>query len=244
MALDQNSNDPQFAAFINDKQAKKVKRANQARINGAKSHGPITPEGKKNSSGSAIRHGLTANEHTLIPGEDPAQYTEVYNACLATYRPGDKTELRLVEKLANLDWRLERFAMMETALLTMTQALAYKDIIARFVRLDAIGLIVKAWQETKDASHCLNLLYRYMGSLQSQFNSTLKNFRNLEKRRLERKEAGLDLDEQFGPPYRPPALVTFDPPEADEPAELPTTKRSNQPNRINELPPLPKRPAA
>ena len=241
MALkEQTNSDPTIVAIINERQAKKDKRAEQARVNGAKSKGPITSAGKKESSKSAIRHGLTANEHTLLAMEDPAQYAEVYNAFIATYRPGDKTELRLVETLANLNWRMERFAMMENALLNMSCALAFKDIVARFERIDGIGVIVEAWKETASVPHCLNLLYRYMGSLQHQYNSTVKNFRDLEKHRLARKDQGLDLDEQINP-YNPPVLATFDPPEAAEPPE---PKRTDQPNRINALPPIPKRPAA
>ena len=217
--------EPQFP--LTEKQAKKVQAAVQARINGRKSQGPITPQGKANSSRSSIRHGLTASNPntTLISGENPAQYQEVYDAWLANLRPADKAELRLVEKLINLDWRLERFAMMETTLFNMSAAHAFEDIAARFERIDAIGVIVQAWKESSSTAQCITLLHRYLTTLQNQFNATMKNFRDLEKRRPERKD-------KLGP-YKPPVFITFDIPE-----------RTTHPNEINMLEPTLLRPAA
>ena len=69
----------------------------------------------KRSSRNAIRHGMTANEHTVLEAELLEEYDEVRSA----FRPGNKSELRLGGKIANLDWRLERLAMMDTSLLNL-----------------------------------------------------------------------------------------------------------------------------
>ena len=45
-------------------------RAEASRKNGAKSRGPKSPEGKARSSRNALRHGLRANKHVLLPDED------------------------------------------------------------------------------------------------------------------------------------------------------------------------------
>ena len=238
-----------------DQQQTRDKKANQARINGRKSKGPTTAQGKWNSSRSAIRHGLTANVHTLLTTESPAEYDEVYNAFVDSLRPADKAEMRLVEKIANLDWRLERFVMMETCLLNIGAEIHVEEIAARFERIDGIGFIVEAWKETCSASHCADLLRRYMGTLQTQFNATLKNFRDLEKHRLARVQSGRNIDEECGLPYKPPVLETLLPsrvatpqPEAPPPALTlvppPIPKEPTTIIKMNQLPRPSKHPAA
>jgi hypothetical protein len=220
-----------------DQQAKRERKAEQARINGRKSKGPISATGKKNSSKNAIRHGLTANEHTLLTTEFPAEYHEVYTAFLQALRPACKAETRFVEKLANLDWRLERLVMMETCVLNMGADLGIADIAARFERIDGIGIIVEAWKESCSASHCLDLLRRYMATLQSQINATLKNFRDLEKHRLARTRGGTDLDVEWGPPYEVPALETLLPSQAATVTEPPKHSEPSSSNNVSDLAP-------
>lgn len=187
---------------------KAEKRAMQARINGAKSKGPVTPEGLAKSSKNAIRHGLTANEHTLLETEFADEYEEVYNAFIADLRPATKAELRLVEKIANIDWRAERLVMMETCIFNMEAGLSATQILERFSRIDGIGIIVDAWKQSTSAAHCLDLLRRYMGTLQHQFNTMLSNFYKLEARRIARVRGGTNLDEEWGPPYERPRFET------------------------------------
>jgi hypothetical protein len=45
-------------------------RAQASRINGAKSRGPTTPEGKARSSQNALKHGLCAERFAVVGDED------------------------------------------------------------------------------------------------------------------------------------------------------------------------------
>ena len=176
-------------------------QAEASRKNGAQSLGPISATGKQKSSKNSIRHGLTSTEHTLLADEDPIQYREVIDAFIENLRPADKAELRLVEKIGNLDWRIERLVMMETCILNMEVSLQADQIAARFRDIDGIGFIVEAWKESLSASHCLDLLRRYLATLQHQFNTTVANFEKFEKRRLARK-----YDPDLQTPYQRPVF--------------------------------------
>jgi hypothetical protein len=49
-------------------------KSEQARINGAKSKGPVTPEGKKTSSRNSLKHGFAATQNVVISLEDEPEW--------------------------------------------------------------------------------------------------------------------------------------------------------------------------
>jgi hypothetical protein len=51
-----------------------VNRSNQARVNGAKSRGPKTPQGKEKARSASLRHGLYATEETLRATTDTDEF--------------------------------------------------------------------------------------------------------------------------------------------------------------------------
>src|SRR6185312_3317159 len=114
-----------------------------ARENGRKSKGPVTEEGKERSSRNGVKHGLTANQNTLLSVENADEYNEVYQSYIQDLRPATKAELRIVQRIANIDWRLERVIMMETCLQNIELAMKCDNILARFGSIDAIGLVVE-----------------------------------------------------------------------------------------------------
>ena len=88
------------------------KRAQASRLNGAKSSGPKTPEGKARSAMNAVRHGLTA-QSAVLPGEDPAELGELSRGLLAQLRPADPLQRVLAERVVALTWKLRRVAAAE-----------------------------------------------------------------------------------------------------------------------------------
>jgi hypothetical protein len=89
-------------------------RAETSRINGAKSKGPITAEGKQKSTRNSSSHGLYA-ERIVLPNEDPAHFAELLNSYLETYCPTDPVEEVMVGRIATMDWKFKRLLQLESA---------------------------------------------------------------------------------------------------------------------------------
>lgn len=92
----------------------KLSRAEQARINGAKSRGPKTPGGKGRACMNALKHGRYAKLVPPLEIEDSNAYLELCEQYNERYQPADVIERALVENLVNIDWRLTRCLAVET----------------------------------------------------------------------------------------------------------------------------------
>ena len=92
-------------------------RAEAARLNGAKSRGPRTPEGKARSARNALKHGLTAQAFALLPGEDAEAYAALLADLTRRYRPADALAAHLVQRLASVMWRQQRADRLEAEVL-------------------------------------------------------------------------------------------------------------------------------
>jgi len=68
---------------------------NASKINGARSKGPVTPEGKAKVSQNGCKHGLYAKQ-SVLRNEDPAQYAEFREVYLRDYAPASEMETDLV----------------------------------------------------------------------------------------------------------------------------------------------------
>jgi hypothetical protein len=89
-------------------------RAEASRINGAKSKGPITPEGRKTSNRNSSSHGLYA-EQSVLPNEDPAHFAALLQSYVETYLPTDPVEEVIVGRIATMDWKFKRLIQLESA---------------------------------------------------------------------------------------------------------------------------------
>jgi hypothetical protein len=78
-----------------------------SRANGAKTHGPITPEGKRKSARNSFRHGLLAKA-IVFEGESREQFAALLKAFSDELQPQTPIEDLLVQKMAVNHWRQER----------------------------------------------------------------------------------------------------------------------------------------
>jgi hypothetical protein len=92
-------------------------KSEQARVNGAKSKGPTTPEGKARSAAARTTHAAYAVNAIVLPHEDRASYDELRHHYLLRFDPVDQIEIDLVDQYVAAEWRLRRNAMVTTGLI-------------------------------------------------------------------------------------------------------------------------------
>ena len=93
-----------------------LKQNEASRENGAKSHGPVTVEGKAISSRNNTRHGLLAKAVVLV-GESNENFTDILVRLVAEHEPATETEMAVVHIMAMALWRLARIWSAEKATL-------------------------------------------------------------------------------------------------------------------------------
>jgi hypothetical protein len=91
-------------------------RSETARINGAKSHGPKTPQGRAISPVNATSHGLTART-LILTNENQDDFLALLNAYFDLLQPANKMEVDLTSEIVVARWRLVRTWRYETAIL-------------------------------------------------------------------------------------------------------------------------------
>ena len=92
----------------------KLTKSEQARINGARSRGPITAEGKRRSSMNALKTGKFAKNAAVLSTEDASAFDEHLQDYIRRFKPECPVVMRLVHELASIDWRLARNLAMAT----------------------------------------------------------------------------------------------------------------------------------
>jgi hypothetical protein len=91
-------------------------RSATARINGAKSHGPKTAQGRAISSVNATSHGLTAKT-LILQNESSDRFVELMQAYFDLLQPANMMEVDLVSDIVAARWRLRRTWAYQTAML-------------------------------------------------------------------------------------------------------------------------------
>src|SRR4051812_49025622 len=87
-----------------------------ARRNGARSKGPVTPEGKERASRNALKHGLTALHHLVLEDEVPDALEALIVTIAEETGATSEIEARLARRLALALWKGERAERIETTL--------------------------------------------------------------------------------------------------------------------------------
>ena len=141
-----------------------IPKIESARANGARSHGPVTPEGRARSSKSALKHGL-ASTAVVLSNESESDFEKLLESYLAQFDPQSEIEASLVEQLVAARWRMERVWAIETSLLDLEMMEQEDAVDQKYESIDEVARTALAFRALCDNSRALNLLSRY----ESQF---------------------------------------------------------------------------
>jgi hypothetical protein len=141
-------------------------RAQASRINGAKSRGPKTADGKARASRNALKHGLCARKHLLLPDDSRARFEALESALMGDLAPEGALQTLLAHRLIAAAWRLQRADRLEFELFCAHDS---------FER----GLGRALVKDGRDAK-VFPTLVRYRGAAQTEFFRTLKALKALQ----------------------------------------------------------------
>ncbi len=150
------------------------KQTAASRANGSLSKGPVSIQGKLNSSRNSLRHGLLART-VVLEEESTPRFLELLRALIEEFRPASATQLMLVETMAVARWRqLRIWGLQKVAL---DREIALQD--------PALGTPeVRAALAFKPSSDSLQpeLTLRYDVALDRQFSRALARLLDLQSR--------------------------------------------------------------
>ena len=221
-------------------QTKKAKRAAQARINGSRSQGPTTEEGKAASSKNALKHGFAAKLNILIEPDDSDAWDAHRDGYRNSYCPSNYAEADLVDQLASISWRQSRLVGIETALIDLQLsfqedtvdaqhplekgnprlhlALAWQSLarepLPRVVPADPNDPIDPTLPPDELDIRGIELVRRYQVSLDRQFRNTLLNLTQFRKTFASPQVSTPPQQQQ------PPIAIKPAPPQPNEPIAI------------------------
>jgi hypothetical protein len=158
------------------------RRIDASRANGALSCGPVTHEGHARCQTAPTTHGLTARS-IVLETESQDDFRALRDAYLIEFQPESTLELYLVEQLVAAQWRLDRAAYIETALLDLEVARQEPQIRKEFEACDNETRTAIAFRTLCDESRAFASLDRYEARLQRTYTRALKTLTALRENR-------------------------------------------------------------
>ena len=214
-----------------------------ARLNGAKSRGPATPEGKSISSQNALRHGLLS-KMAVIEGESETSFQDLAASLRQAFAPPDgldfdEHENILLDTMVLSAWRRLRAVAMESAALTLEMKSQQENYPDDPSTADNATATFHAFTGLTANTPSFDLILRYETRHTRTYERAAKALRDHRRARQAELQATCQLDDcQTNPaPVEPAATV---PAPASAPATQPTQPNEPKPAYT---PPLNKRQA-
>ncbi len=189
-----------------------------SRANGARSRGPVTPEGKYNSSRNAFKHGLLADT-VVLKSELEERFHDLLNDLMEELQPETSIEYSLVEMMAAARWRQLRIWGMETAGMNY-QIRNQADGFGRGE--DNATRASIAFRTLSDDSRSLDLINRYDSRYERQYLRAHRRLLEMRDRRGPSPAASQPPESVPTPESLPPEPVPT--PESLPPEPVPTSE--------------------
>jgi hypothetical protein len=190
------------------------------RLNAAKSHGPITPEGRAAVRLNALKHGLTAAEVILPTTEDKLEFEQFQASFVEECQPVGPIEQVLVEDIVINRWRMTRVRKMEPGFFALRLQALEKWIIKDHSALDAQAHLAYVFRDDAQDSDTLGKMSRYEARFERSFHKALKELQRLQALRAAVSDSGNGTVSQnpISPdPEPPPAPQSSAPETTDTP---------------------------
>jgi hypothetical protein len=145
-----------------------LRKLQSARLNGAKSTGPKTPEGKAIASMNALRHGLAAKT-VVLSNESHDRFNGIHDAYIDEFDPRTTAESDAIEEMAIAKWRHRRYWGIEAATLDLQMDRQAKELEKEFTKMDEMTRLAIAFTALADNSNALRLLDRYLAGIRRDY---------------------------------------------------------------------------
>jgi hypothetical protein len=165
------------------------KQSEASKINGAKSNGPTTEEGKAKSARNSHRHNLTGANIVLLSNEDPVEFRAHAHSYLDRFAPIDLVEHNLVKQMIAASWRLARISSWECSLFEIQMDRQRDELAKEFSYLDGHARQILALLDLADKTSALTLLQRYQSAARRSYASAFRTLKELQGDRFNRPPA-------------------------------------------------------
>jgi hypothetical protein len=150
-----------------------------AQNNGAKSRGPVTPEGRATAAKNAAKHNM-CSKALVLTMEDEEKFAEHQQTYFDQFQPEGEIEFGLVTDMVVAKWRTWRLWTLETALYDVQMDKQMKMIDDTFKSIDETTRCAIAFQTLADESKALSLLLRYETSMRRMHEKALATLMKLQ----------------------------------------------------------------
>ena len=157
-------------------------KSDTARVNGAKSQGPKTAQGREISSHNSTKHGLSARNPVVLECENAAHFEAVHDSQMEIHQPATPAEKDLVDQMVAARWRILRLQSIESDLLDTE--LRQKEEIELELDSGRKTRLSEAYTAQANNSRAMALASRHEARLNRMYQTSYKVLRDLQASRL------------------------------------------------------------